>query len=105
VADGLLYLSDVAGRLHCLDAQTGKLLWIHDTRCEVWGSTLVADGKVYMPTSKGLWVLAAGRELKILSRITLGAKVDASPVAANGTLYVATSAGWLWAVRSDKRGP
>jgi len=33
-------------------------------------------------------------------RISLGAKVDASPVAANGTLYVATSAGWLWAVRS-----
>jgi len=105
IADGLLYLSDVAGRLHCLDAQTGKLHWIHETRCEVWGSTLVADGKVYMPTSKGLWVLAAGKELKVLSRINLGAKVDASPVAANGTLYVATSAGWLWAVRSAEKGP
>lgn len=100
ISGGLLYLSDVAGRLHCLDARTGKLHWIHETRCEVWGSTLVADGKVYMPTSKGLWVLAAGKELKVLSRISLGAKVDASPVAANGTLYVATSAGWLWAVRS-----
>jgi outer membrane protein assembly factor BamB len=102
VADGLLYVSDVGGRLHCLDAQTGKLHWIHDTRCEVWGSTLVADGKVYMPTSKGLWVLAAGKELKVLSRIGLGAKVDASPVAANGTLYVATSAGWLWAVHTAR---
>lgn len=100
ISDGLLYLSDVAGRLHCLDARTGKLHWIHEARCEVWGSTLAADGKVYMPTSKGLWVLAAGKELKVLSRISLGAKVDASPVAANGTLYVATSAGWLWAVRS-----
>ncbi|MHB1035659.1 MAG: outer membrane protein assembly factor BamB family protein [Pirellulales bacterium] len=98
VADGLVYLSDVGGRLHCLDAQTGKPYWIHDTKCEVWGSTLVADGKVYMPTSKNLWVLAAGKELKVLSRITLGAKVDASPVAANGTLFVATSGGWLWAV-------
>ncbi len=100
VADGLVYLSDVAGRLHCLDAQTGRPYWIHDTRSEVWGSTLAADGKVYMPTSKGLWVLSAGKKLKVLSRINLGAKVDASPVAANGTLYVATSAGWLWAVRA-----
>ena len=33
----------------------GKCYWVHDTNCEVWGSTLVADGKVYMPTSKGLW--------------------------------------------------
>ena len=64
VADGLLYVSDVGGRLHCLDAETGSCHWIHDTKCEVWGSTLVADGKVYMPTSKGLWVLAAGKELE-----------------------------------------
>jgi outer membrane protein assembly factor BamB len=100
VADGLVYLSDVAGRLHCLDAQTGKLYWIHETRSEVWGSTLVADGRVYMPTPKGLWVLSASKELRVLSRINLGATVHASPVAANGTLYVATTAGWLWAVRA-----
>jgi outer membrane protein assembly factor BamB len=105
IAGGLLFISDVAGRLHCLDAQTGKPYWIHETRSEVWGSTLVADGKVYMPTAKGLWVLAAGKDLKVLSRINLGAKVDASPVVANGVLYVATSAGWLWAVRSQPASP
>ena len=99
VADGLLYVSDVAGRLHCLDAETGRRLWMHDAKCEVWGSTLVADGKVYMPTSKGLFVLAAGKDLKILAHITLGGKMYASPVVANGTLYVATNTGWLWAVR------
>ena len=99
MADGLLYICDVGGRLHCLDAATGKCHWVHDTRCEVWGSTLVADGKVYMPTSRGLWVLAAGKTLKVLARIPLGAKVYSSPVVANGRLYVATSAGWLWAVR------
>ncbi len=97
VADGLVYVSDVGGRLHCVDADTGQCYWIHDTHCETWGSTLVADGKVYMPTTKGLWVLATGKELKVLGRITLGGKVYASPVVANGTLYVATTQGWLWA--------
>jgi outer membrane protein assembly factor BamB len=100
VADGLVYVSDVGGRLHCVDRATGRCYWIHDTRCEVWGSTLVADGKVYMPTSKGLWVLAAGKELKVLARINLGARVLASPVAAGATLYVASTGGWLWAVRT-----
>lgn len=99
VLDGLLYILDVGGRLHCLDADTGACLWIHDTHCETWGSTLVADGKVYMPTSKGLWILATGRELKVLNHISLGGRVYASPVAANGTLYVATTQGWLWAVQ------
>jgi outer membrane protein assembly factor BamB len=101
VADGLVYINDVGGRLHCLDANTGSCCWIHDTNCETWGSTLVADGKIYMPTSKGLWVLAAGRELKVLSHVALGGKVYASPVAANGTLYVASTQGWLWAVSKN----
>jgi len=98
IADGLLYVSDVAGRLHCLDAETGRPEWVFETNSKVWGSTLVADGKVYMPTEKGLWVLAAGKELKMLSKIVVGAPVWASPVAANGTLFV-TSKNWMWAVQ------
>ena len=99
VHDGLVYLSDVGGRLHCLDARTGKCYWVHDAKCETWGSTLVADGKVYMPTSKGLWVLATGKELRRSGSNQSGGRVMASPVAANGTLYVASTGGWLWAVR------
>ncbi len=97
IADGLLYVADVAGRLHCVDAETGQCHWVHETNAEVWASTLVADGKVYKPTLKGLWVLAAGKEKKVLSQIHLGAPSWASPVAANGTLYV-TSRRYLWAV-------
>jgi hypothetical protein len=59
----------------------------------------VADGKVFMSTAKGLFVLAAGKEKKLLSQVSLGAPVFASPVAANGTLYVAAKNGWLWAVK------
>ena len=99
VGGGLVYILDVAGRVHCLDQATGTCYWVLETKAECWGSTLLADGKVYVPTAKGLWVLAAGKELKILSRINLGGKVLASPIVANGTLYVATTGGWLWAVR------
>ena len=103
VADGLVYLSDVGGRLHCLDAETGQCYWVHETSSQVWGSTLVADGKVYMPTPKGLFVLAAGKEKKVLSQTNVGAAIYASPVAANGTLYIASKGGWLWAVRQAGR--
>jgi outer membrane protein assembly factor BamB len=105
IADGLLYLCDVGGRLHCLDAETGRCHWVHETRSAVWGSTLVADSKVYMPTPKGVFVLAAGPEKKLVSQINLGATLYATPVAANGTLYFATKGGWLWAVSSATPGP
>lgn len=99
IAEGLLYVSDVAGRLHCLDPETGKPHWVHETNSKVWGSTLVADGRIYMPTDKGLFVLAAGKEAKPLGKINLGAPMWASPVAANGVLYVASTR-YLWAVQA-----
>ncbi len=98
VARGLLYVADVAGRLHCLDANNGQCFWVHETNSGVWGSTLVADEKVYMPTPKGLFVLAEGREKKVLSQINVGTTIYATPVAANGTLLVASKGGWVWAV-------
>lgn len=98
IADGLVYICDVGGRLHCLDAETGQCYWVFETNSAIWGSTLVADGKVYLPTPRGLFVLAAGKEKKVLSQVNVGATLYATPVAANGTLYIASKNGWLWAV-------
>ncbi len=91
VRDGLVYLADCRGAVHCLDAATGRPLWVQDTGGEVWASTLVADGKVYVGNRRGeLWVLAAGREKKVIRTIRLDSPVHGTPTAANGTLYVAT---------------
>ena len=102
IADGLLYVADVAGQLHCLDAETGQCYWVHQTKAETWGSTLVADGKVYLGTQKGLWVLKAGKEKQVLHHIQLGAPVHNTPIAANGVLYVASNR-YLWAVANKDR--
>jgi len=105
IADGLVYVCDVGGRLHCVDAETGQCYWVRETGSAVWGSTLVADGKVYMPTPKGLFVLTAGKQKKVLSQINVGATIYATPVVANGTLYIASRGGWLWAVRQGPAQP
>jgi hypothetical protein len=47
--------------------------------------------------------LAAGRELKVLSRIDLGEPIHATPTAANGTLYVGTNSR-LFAVAKPTSG-
>jgi len=98
IADGLLLIADYPGRLHCLSPETGQCYWIHDAKSDVWSSTLVADDKLFLGTKKRLWVLAANKEKKILSEISLGTAVRSSPVAANGALYVASQR-YLWAVR------
>jgi len=98
IADGLLYIGDVAGRLHCLDADSGEVRWVYESKSRMIGSTLVADGKIYMQTEKYLNILSAGKELKLLSQISLGAQSWVTPVAVNGTVYVGTRS-YLWAVQ------
>jgi len=98
IADGLVYIADVAGRLHCLDAETGKAHWVYDSKSRVIASTMVADGKIYLPNEKHLDILAAGKAMQLLSQVSLGAPSWSTPVAANGTLYV-TSKNYLWAVK------
>ena len=89
---GLLFIADFSGFLHCLDAETGKLHWTHDMKAHMWGSTLVADGKVYAGDEDGDFVvLAATKEKKVLSETNLGAPVYSTPVVANGTFYLASN--------------
>jgi len=91
VRDGLAFVADSQRQVHCVDALTGQGLWTQEVNGEVWASALIADGKVYVGTRRGdFWVFALGREKKVLSRVQLDGPISATPVAANGTLYVAT---------------
>ena len=89
--NGMVFIADCGGILRCLDAETGKVYWAHDTEGEIWASTLVADGKVYMGTRrKDFYILAADREKKIIRKIRMDSAMAATPVTANGTLYITT---------------
>jgi len=91
VHDGLAFVGDATGRLHCIDAATGQPHWTHDTKHEIWASPLVADGKVYFATRHGeVLVFAATPEKKLLSETRFDSAISATPVAANGVLYFAT---------------
>jgi len=91
IADGLVYTGEFGGNVHCIDIATGKQVWKHDTQSYMWGSTLVADGKVYFGDRAGwLWILAAGREKKVLNKIKFDSTIYQTPVVANGVLYVTT---------------
>ena len=50
VYDGLVYAADCGGMVHCVDAETGRPYWVHDAGRDMWASTLVAHGKVYIGT-------------------------------------------------------
>ncbi len=89
IADGLLYISDFSGFLHCLDPKSGRPYWNFDMLAAVWGSPLVADGKVYLGDEDGdVVVLQAGKEMKKISEMNMGSPVYSTPVPANGVLFI-----------------
>jgi outer membrane protein assembly factor BamB len=69
----------------------GKPRWTFDMVAPVWGSPLVADGKVFLGDEDGdIAVLKAGPEIQKIAEIDMGDWVHSTPVAANGVLYVMT---------------
>ncbi|MCA9414922.1 MAG: PQQ-binding-like beta-propeller repeat protein, partial [Candidatus Omnitrophica bacterium] len=101
VVDGLVFVSDFSGYVSCYDADTGELYWRHDTLSHIWGSTLVAGGLVIVGNEDGyVTMLKAGRELEVVAEVNMMSPIYASPVVANGTLYLQTHT-HLFAIRGD----
>jgi len=50
ILDDVLYISELAGFLHCMNAQTGEHHWKFDTKASIWGSAYYVDGKVFLAT-------------------------------------------------------
>ena len=91
VGDGLVFIADCGGKLHCLDADTGDPVWQHDLGGEIWASPLLADGKVYLGSRRGSFlVFKASREKQVLCTVSGLGPISATATAANGVVYLAT---------------
>jgi outer membrane protein assembly factor BamB len=91
VRDGLLFAADFSGYVYCLDAATGKPYWVYNSYGAIWGSPLVADGKVYIGNEDGdVAVLRAARQLELLGKVNMGSAVFSTAVARDGVLYIAS---------------
>jgi outer membrane protein assembly factor BamB len=102
VVDGLVICPDFSGFIHCVDAETGKPYWVYDTKSHVWGSPMVADGKIYVGTEDGdIVILEASKTMKLVGKVDMRAPIYSSPIFANGTLYICTQT-HLYAVRNGK---
>ncbi len=89
IHEGLIYIPDFSGFFHCLDANTGQEYWVHDLTSAIWGSAIVADGKVYIGNEDGdIVILQPGKEKKVLATVNMGSAVYGTPVPANSTLFI-----------------
>lgn len=87
--DGLLYVATSYAVFACFDATNGELLWEFDAENGFYSSPVFASGQVYIFDMEGqAYIFEPGRELQLISSPKLGEKVFATPVFADGRLYI-----------------
>lgn len=88
VSDGkYFYMVEDNGRVTCLNAKTGELVWGPERTAQgiVSASPLLADGKLYVTNENGITtVLAAGPEYKVLATNELDESYTLSSLAVSG---------------------
>ncbi len=90
IHEGLLVAADENGYVDCIDASTGKLCWKHDVRMGIETTPLIVGGKVYVAAEATVYLFALSKEKKLLGVIETENLVHVSPIAANGSLFLAT---------------
>ena len=98
VYGGRLYLCADNGRLSCIEAASGKPVYLERLKAEdskltsaFSASPVAADGKLYFTGEKGaIYVVQAGAEFKILTVNQMGETCIATPAVSEGVLYFRT---------------
>lgn len=105
LGEGLLFAADYSGFIYCFDAKTGELHWRHDTKGHIWGSPLLADGKLYIGNEDGYLTILKAKtsydESEVLE-VDMTASLYGAPIAANDVLYITTPMN-LYAIAKPKQ--
>jgi outer membrane protein assembly factor BamB/precorrin-6B methylase 2 len=113
IKDDLLIAVDMSGMVHCIDAESGERHWYYDLLAQSFSNPLIVDGYVYVANEDGdvsVFRLSADPTIakmldgEPISVRNLGTSIYASPVFANGTLYIA-SRSHLFAIAGDAKEP
>jgi HEAT repeat protein/outer membrane protein assembly factor BamB len=92
VRDGLLYVGDLGGTIHCLDAASGAHIWKHETNGAIWGCLLLAGDRLYAGNVEGdMTVLGAGRQKELRAQFEMDAPLYSRPVQVGDSLYLASA--------------
>lgn len=91
VKDGHLYVANAPGIAECIEVETGKTVWKERLGGDLWGSMLLAEGKLYVGNNQGqIFVLAASTTFEKIAENDMGEPMKAALAPSDGQLFVRT---------------
>ncbi len=87
--DGHFFVVSDAGYLSCLEAKTGKRLWMRQLGTRHSASPVLVQGHLVVPDDDGItWVVKAGPAFEVVHKNVLGEAIFASPAVSRGQLFL-----------------
>jgi outer membrane protein assembly factor BamB/protein-L-isoaspartate O-methyltransferase len=101
IQNDLLIAAGFNGFVYCLEPNTGKEYWRHDLRAHTVAAPLIVDNLVYLVDEDGeVDILELAKTKKFIKQISVEGPLYASPIYANGVLYLASNE-FLYAVKGN----
>jgi outer membrane protein assembly factor BamB len=86
---GYFFVVSDPGYLGCIDAKTGKRLWIERLGSHHSASGVLAEGLMYWVDDSGTtWVVKASPKFEVLHKNPLGEECYASPAVSRGQILI-----------------
>lgn len=104
VRDGYVYGAQANGLLDCVNLETGDIVWAErmsgsGANSTIWSSPILVGDRLYIHNQGGdTAIVAASPQFKQLAVNSIGEPGNASPVVADGELFLRTHAA-LWCIR------
>ena len=89
IAGGIVYIGDLSGVVHAVDAASGKAVWTFKTQSEIKSSPVVAGDRVLIGSyDSSLYALGA-KDGKLLWKTQTEGYVHGTPSVVDGVAYIA----------------
>ncbi len=90
--EGYFFVISDAGYLGCVEAATGKRLWLKPLGRRHSASPVLVEGSMILPDDDGkVWVVKASPKFEVVAKNDLGEGIFASPATAAGQLFLRTT--------------
>lgn len=93
VGDGeRFYIATSFGDLVCLDAKTGKELWVEEVSYGFYSSPVLVGDRIYVLDMEGaMYIVRASSEYELIATSELGEQTLATPAFLDGRIYIRTA--------------
>ena len=89
--NGYLFVANSVGIAECIDAKTGEVVWKKRLGGNLWGSILLADGRLFCSNTNGtVFVLNAGPEYQLIATNEMKEHLKAALAPSDDQLFIRT---------------